>query len=96
MPIQKASNSDGVNYKYEEPKTNNKGLVKGLVYQKVDKATGEVKLKNSSGIFEKLMLKARGYNKMTSGTGINFLNARFPNAQTPPSFNISTPEKNSS
>jgi hypothetical protein len=84
---------EGVNYKYHEPKPNKNGEIKGLMYTKVDKYTGEVKLKNGSGPLEKLMLSARGYTRMTETMGKKFLNAKFQNAQLSPTTNIRSTQK---
>jgi hypothetical protein len=86
--------SGTVSYKYHEPKPNNKGLIKGIMYEKVDKNTGEVKLKNGSGPFEKLMLKARGYTKMTDKTARKFLQEKFKNAPVGDHFTIHVFQKN--
>jgi len=87
---------EGVDYKYHEPKPNKNGQIKGLMYTKFDKDTGEMKLKSGSGRFEKLMLKARGYKRMTEDMGKKFLNGKFPNAALPPDSKISTVRLHSS
>jgi hypothetical protein len=90
------TNIEGVNYKYHEAKPNKNGQIKGLMYTKVDKDTGKVKLKSGNGRFEKLMLKARGYNRMTENTGLKFLRGKFPNAGIPPDLKITTTRVHSS
>jgi len=90
------ANIDGTNYNYHEAKPNKNGQIKGLMYTKVDKDTGEVKLKSGNGRFEKLMLKARGYNRMTENMGQKFLKGKFPNAGIPPDFKITTGRLHSS
>lgn len=96
MPNIHRASSENINYKYHEPKPNNKGNIKGLMYQKVDKNTGEMKLKSGSGVFERLMLKAQGYTKMTESTARKFLESKFTNAALPHDFNIATDIKSSS
>lgn len=91
-----SATSEKINYKYHEPKSNKNGQIKGIMYTKVDKDTGEIKLKSGSGVFEKLMLKARGYTKMTENTGKEFLKSKFTNAALPSDFNIGTNIKSSS
>ncbi len=81
---------EGIDYKYHEPKPNKNGQIKGIMYTKFDKDTKEIKLKSGSGRFEKLMLKARGYKRMTENMGQKFLIGKFPDAALPPNFNIST------
>ena len=34
---------DKVNYKYHAPKENSEGAIKGIMYEKIDKKTGEMK-----------------------------------------------------
>jgi hypothetical protein len=75
--IHKAQGTDGTDYKYQEPSKNKKGEAEGLFYVKVDKKTGETKLKNADGLMGHLMMKLRGYNKAQERQVISYLKAQF-------------------
>ena len=77
--IHKSISSDSVNYKYQEPSKNKKGEAKGIIYVKVDKKTGETKLKSAEGRTGYLMMKLRGYNRASEQDARNYLKSRFPN-----------------
>ena len=78
-PIHEAS-VNNVNYKYHQPKENSEGKFKGVMYEKVDKKTGEKKFKSSSNALVTLFIKARGYTTMKESSAKDFLNAKFPKA----------------
>lgn len=80
MPNIHNATIDKVSYKYYEPKPNNKGAIKGIMYEKTDKKTGDTKFKSGSNALEKLLMKARGYTLMQESSAKKFLNAKFPNA----------------
>jgi len=69
-----------VSHKYYEPKENNKGAIKGIMYEKIDKNTGNVKFKSGSNALEKLLMKVRGYTALQESSAKKFLNAMFPKA----------------
>jgi hypothetical protein len=77
--IHKNISADSVNYKYQEPSKNKKGEAKGIIYVKVDKKTGETKLKSAEGRTGYLMMKLRGYNRASEQDARNYLKSRFPN-----------------
>ena len=77
--IHKSISADSVNYKYQEPSKNKKGEAKGIIYVKVDKKTGETKLKSAEGRTGYLMMKLRGYNRASEQDARNYLKSRFPN-----------------
>ena len=78
VTIHKSTSADSVNYKYQEPSKNKKGEAKGIIYVKVDKKTGETKLKSAEGRTGYLMMKLRGYNRASEQDARNYLKSRFP------------------
>jgi hypothetical protein len=89
--IYKAS-SGSINYKYQEPKPNKKGQLKGIMYEKIDKNTGDVKFKSGSNALEKLLMKARGYTALKETSAKDFLNASFTNAKLSADTILTTPK----
>lgn len=89
--IYKAS-VNNVNYKYHEPKENNKGAIKGIMYEKIDKNTGDVRIKSGSNALEKLLMKARGYTALKESSAKDFLNASFTNAQLSTDIVLTKPQ----
>jgi hypothetical protein len=87
VTVHKAS-SENVNYEYHQPKSDKKGSINGIMYQKVDKDTGKTKLINGSGFLGELLLKARGYTTATSDTVRKFFQAKFPNTGIDNNFDI--------
>jgi hypothetical protein len=81
-----------VNYKYHEPKENNKGAIKGIMYEKIDKNTGDVRIKSGSNALEKLLMKARGYTALKESSAKDFLNASFANAQLSTDIVLTKPQ----
>jgi len=81
-PVHEAS-VNNVNYKYYEPKENSDGAIKGVMYEKYDKKTGEKKHKNGSNALEKLLMKARGYTALKESSAKDFLNTMFSKAPLP-------------
>ena len=79
VTIHKSTSADSINYKYQEPSKNKKGEAKGIIYVKVDKKTGETKLKSAEGRTGYLMMKLRGYNRASEQDARNYLKSRFPN-----------------
>jgi hypothetical protein len=69
-----------VNYTYYAPKANSEGKIKGVMYEKIDKNTGETKLKSGSNALEKLLMKVRGYAALKESSAKDFLKAEFPKA----------------
>ena len=78
VTIHKSTSADSINYKYQEPSKNKKGEAKGIIYVKVDKKTGETKLKSAEGRTGYLMMKLRGYNRASEQDARNYLKSRFP------------------
>ncbi len=72
--------SESVDYKYHAPKENNEGAIKGIMYEKIDKKTGETKLKSGSNALGKLLMKARGYTALKESSAKDFLKTMFPKA----------------
>lgn len=62
--IHRVKGDNKTNYKYQEPSKNKKGETEGIFYVKVDKKTGETKLKSAEGRMGHLMMKLLGYDKM--------------------------------
>lgn len=79
-PLHHEASVNEVNYKYYAPKENSEGKIKGVMYEKYDKNTGETKLKSGSNALEKLLMKARGYTALKESSGKDFLKAMFPKA----------------
>jgi len=79
-PVPHEASVNQVNYKYYEPKENSDGAIKGVMYEKYDKKTGENKLKSGSNALEKLLMKARGYTALKESSAKEFLKAMFPKA----------------
>jgi len=71
-----------VSHKYYEPKENNKGAIKGIMYEKIDKNTGGTKFKSGSNALEELFLKAKGYTTLKESSAKKFLTTMFPTAGT--------------
>jgi hypothetical protein len=76
--IHSATGADGVKFKYQEPSTNSKGETKGILYEKKDSKTGEIKLKSADGLVGHLLMKLRGYSTANYQTCGAFLEAKFP------------------
>ena len=76
--IHSATGADGVKFKYQEPSTNSKGETKGILYEKKDSKTGEIKLKSADGLVGHLLMKLRGYSTANYHTCGDFLEAKFP------------------
>ncbi len=76
--IHRATGDTGVQFKYQEPSANSKGETKGILYEKKDSKTGEIKLKSASGFGGNLLMKLRGYSEATYKTCGDFLYAKFP------------------
>ena len=72
-PVPHEASVNQVNYKYYEPKENSDGAIKGVMYEKYDKKTGENKLKSGSNALEKLLMKARGYTALKESSAKEFL-----------------------
>jgi hypothetical protein len=78
--IHRATGDNGVQFKYQEPSANSKGETKGILYEKKDSKTGEIKLKSASGFGGNLLMKLRGYSEANYKTCGDFLSAKFPGA----------------
>jgi len=79
-PVHHEASVNPVNYKYYAPKENSEGKIKGVMYEKIDKNTGETKLKSGSNALEKLLMKARGYTALKESSAKDFLKTMFPKA----------------
>jgi hypothetical protein len=90
-PVHEAS-VNNVNYKYHQPKENNKDAIKGIMYEKIDKNTNDAKLKSGSNALEKLLMKARGYTALKESSAKDFLNASFTNAQLSTGIVLTKPQ----
>ncbi len=83
MPtIHKVQGDNGINYKYQEPTKNKKGGTEGIMYLKLDKKTGETKLKNADGLAGYLKMKFRGYSRANENQIKSYLNTRFKDLNT--------------
>ncbi len=85
----------GVKFKYHDPQSSDKGPIKGIMYQKADSKTGEMKLKSANGFMERLMLKARGYSKLTEGNAKKFLQASLTHTNLPLDIDLTSRIKSS-
>jgi hypothetical protein len=82
MTIPHKVSDDNVAYTYYEPKASNKGSIKGVMYEKIDKNTGGTKFKSGSNALEELFLKAKGYTTLKESSAKKFLTTMFPKAGT--------------
>ncbi|MFM8467684.1 MAG: hypothetical protein ACKOAO_09010 [Oxalobacteraceae bacterium] len=82
--------AEGVSYSYHEPQGRDGGLVKGIMYQKADSKTGEMKLKSADGFLERLLIKARGYSKLKESNAKKFLQAILSTTSLPPDIELTS------
>ncbi len=90
-PITYEASVNEVKYKYYAPKKNSEEKIKGVMYKKVDKKTGEKKFKSGSNALVTLFIKARGYTTMKKSSAKDFLNAKFPKAPLSEGSILTTP-----
>ena len=77
-PLHHEASVNEVKYEYYAPKENSEGKIKGVMYEKYDKNTGETKLKSGSNALKKLLMKVRGYAALKESSAKDFLKAEFP------------------
>jgi len=73
MAINRALGTNGTNYKLQEPEPSKSGKTSEIYYEKIDRKTGETKLKSADGKLGFLLMKARGYSLMKEDTARSYL-----------------------
>lgn len=73
MAINRAQGTNGTNYKLQEPEPSKSGKTSEIYYEKIDRKTGETKLKSADGKLGFLLMKARGYSLMKEDTARSYL-----------------------
>ncbi len=69
--------SENINFRYHQPKSKENELPKGVMYEKFDAKTKELKLKSGGNWITQLLMKARGYSEMKENTARTFLKSKF-------------------
>lgn len=73
MRVSDTAGTNTTQFKLHLPEPDKSEKVSGFCYEKVDKKTGETKLKSAEGRLGFLLMKARGYSLMKESTARSYL-----------------------
>jgi hypothetical protein len=88
MAINRAQGTNGTNYKLQEPEPSKSGKTSEIYYEKIDRKTGETKLKSADGKLGFLLMKARGYSLMKEDTARSYLKTQVQHTSVDANLNL--------